>query len=179
MATYLHKILVPLSEVGVTEVSPEFRVQLILEYAENAIERYRGDVFSSRRLACLGDHADRYSEAVFFAANNTTWFIGELKETAEEQRANVKMLLESVKNELGTNLEEIVGKLMEETSAQGELSLAAYDLWTLTELLKGGYRSISCFYHAGMDEARIYETTIEEIQRNPSEWALVVFECRC
>lgn len=179
MAKYLHKILVPISEVEIEDATREDRAQRIVEYAENAIEPYRGEVFSSRWLACHGDRAAYYSEPVFYAADNLEWFIDELTETAKEQRAAVGMLLDSVKKELGTDLEEAVEKLMKEKSGQEKLSIAAYDLWTLAELLKGEYRSISCFYHAGMEDARIYETTIEEIRKDPSEWALVVFECRC
>lgn len=70
MAKYLHKILVPISEVEIEDATREDRAQRIVEYAENAIEPYRGEVFSSRWLACHGDRAAYYSEPVFYAADN-------------------------------------------------------------------------------------------------------------
>ena len=176
MKRNVHEILVYLPEVCYEDDTPEDRERAIVEYAKAEIEQYRDEAFRYYRLACEGDEADRYPKSVIFASDDVEKFIKELEEVNRKQWDLIRQLAESVKEGLGTDLEEIIQKFSEETSGQGAMRLAGHDLFTLVEMLLGYYRNESGFCCAGGGEARVYETTLDQIRQDPSDWALVIFE---
>lgn len=178
----LHRILVYIPEVAddVKNTNKAELIDLIRSCAEERTEDYYEQVFDWRETDTAGRWEDMYPENVIFAKDNPEQFIKELTECLSLQKSEIESDFAQLKCTVGTDLEQIKEGLWNRKSyddKQGKCTnMTAYYLRNISKLLYGEYTFDSGFYNSHEYTARLYQSDIEEISKNPNDWALVMFD---
>lgn len=161
----LHKILVRL------EPSNDSKEQLIRNArrtAENATSDFGDDVYDWRETDTAGRWGSEYAPNVLFAKDNLDRVLKEIEETETMQRSTMLHYRDQVKTR-GATIDDLFDTLYEHPAC-------AWELKQLAKLLYGEYDFDSGFFDAEDYTARIDKYTYQKIKKNPSAWALVMFD---
>lgn len=179
----LHKILVYIPE-AVSDPKNYTRQELINEvrlYAEMNTDDFYLTVFDYRTTETAGRWKNQYPVNVLFAKDDIAKFLQELTITKELQHQEIQQNLLSLKEMIGTDLEEIILEI-EKLKAKSDRtekidSMADYFLYQIAALLNGTYTLNSYFYNVANCTARLYQGDLTEVENAPDDWALVLFDC--
>lgn len=177
----LHKILVYKKE-GFDSIEEESeRISEARCIAENETESYFGNVYDWRETETAGAWSDEYPQQVYFASENLDWFIHEIQQSVQAQKAEIAIYMENIKSKKSMDLEQLVNELMDDNLQPGTVSSrffsdVAFSLLKLSRLLYGDYDCDSGIYNTNGNTARIFQEDIEAIKQEPNKWALVMFD---
>ena len=177
----LHKILV-YKEDGFEKIeSEQERIDEARSLAEYDTEKYFEDVYDWRETDTAGSWSDEYPKQVYFATDDLDWFINEINEAVDSQKAEVARYMEEIKSNNGTDLESIVSILMDnnlqpDAPSARFSSATSFALLKLSRLVYGDYDCDSGIYNLASSSARIYNQDIERIKQEPNKWAMVMFD---
>lgn len=180
---YLHKILVhiPTAIDTKTVATKEEILNEIISYARSETECFYPKVFDWREDDA-GGWSDTYPQQAYIASDDLEWFMNELHEVQEMQREELDYYLNRLQEVADGDLAVLSDKLWNRESFSKDfdknypLNMTAYYLLSLAQHLHGDYRCDSHFYNTYSFTAHLYMSDLEEIRRNPSEWALVMFD---
>lgn len=176
----LHKILV-YNKDGFESMSENERVSTARFIAESDTDCYFGDAYDWRETETAGSWSEEYPKQVYFANENLEWFINEIKESIQSQKAEIAMYMEKIKSENATDLQILIDGLMDDNLRPEAVSSRfnsdiAFALLKISRLVYGDYDCDSCIYNTASSSARIYNEDIEAIKQEPSKWAMVMFD---
>lgn len=178
----LHKILVYIPDVD-KEYEKADKTDLmdsIRLYAETETESYYEQAYDWRETDTAGRWEDVYPNNVILAADDSDRFVKELEECLLSQKNEIDEGYAQIKNTVGTDLTEIINGIwnMKDYSDKqnGFTNMTAYYLHHISDLLYGDYNFDSMFYNAHEYTGRIYLSDIDDVKKNPEEWALVMFD---
>ncbi len=183
---YLHKILVhvPSAIQMNDDTTYEEVLAAVKSHAQTQTEDYYQQAYDWREDESAGRWAEEYPDQVYLAIDNVGWFLKELEEIPNFQKAELDFAFEQLATTVGTNLKDIIDGLWGRDSGEitlksenGFSSMTAFYLRNIAGILYGTYRCDSYFFNTYNHTARLYKSDLEEINRNPQDWALVMFDC--
>lgn len=180
---YLHKILVhiPTATDADADTPREEILRDVIAHAKSETECFYERAFDWREDDSAGRWSDTYPQQAYIAADDLEWFLKELVDVQESQKAEIDCCLRNIREAGGTDLTVLSDKLWNRESVSfdsgnGVSEMTAYYLRCLAQHLYGEYRCDSYFYNTKTFTARLYKSDIDEIRQNPNEWALVMFD---
>ncbi|MCQ4982129.1 MULTISPECIES: hypothetical protein [Lachnospiraceae] len=179
----LHKILVHIPDLPLkpNTCSKKELISEIRSYAEEETSSDRMDIYDRRETDSAGHWAAQYPVNVLFAKDNVERFIQELIAVRDYQHHEIQDTLHKLSKKTGTDLQQITCEI-EKMNHQYEITetvdpMTAFYLSKIASLLDGQYTFHSCFYNILGGTSMVYPQNIEAIQKNPEDWALVLFDC--
>lgn len=177
---YLHKILVNIGELKKQEGHRPSKEE-VRYYAESNTEDYYNQAFDWRETDCAGRWSGEYPKQVYFASKDIEWFVNELKEVIAIQKNNIDRAMAQLRATCGIDLDKVVESLWRfngrfDKQEDGTNDMTAYYLNKIAQTLHGDYKADSCFYNTDSYSARLYQSDIDEVIKNPENWALVMFD---
>lgn len=177
---YLHKILVNVAELKRQEGHRPSKEE-VRYFAESSTENYYNQAFDWRETDSAGRWKTEYPKQVYFAAKDIEWFKKELNEVIAIQKNNIDSAVAQLRATCGTDLDKIIESLWQfndvyDKRDDGANGMTAYYLSKVAQILHGDYKADSCFYNTATYSARLYPSDIEEVIKEPQNWALVMFD---
>ena len=176
----LHKILV-YNEDGFDSMAENERISSARSMAENSTDSYFGDAYDWRETETAGAWSEEYPKQLYFADENLEWFINEIKESIQSQKAEIASYMEEIKSANAADFETLINGLIDDNLQPEAVSSRfnsniAFALLKVSRLVYGDYDCDSCIYNTVSSTARIYNEDIEAIKQEPNKWALVMFD---
>ena len=139
----LHKILV-YNEDGFDGMLEKERISTARCMAENSTDSYFGDVYDWRETETAGAWSEEYPKQVYFADENLEWFINEIKESVQSQKAEIACYMERIKSKNGTDFEVLINGLLDDNLQPEAVSPRfnsdiAFALLKVSRLVYGDY----------------------------------------
>lgn len=171
----LHKILVYIPNVTLgDDLDREDLIEAIRDQAVSDTECYEGIVFDSRDTDDAGRWDDDYPCNVLFSKDNLFVFLKELRECYESQKNICENALKEINEIIGCHFPELSDRLFGTQSNSSDNYNLAFKLGILGSFPSGNYTINSCFYDTNAYTAKITESTIDMVKKDPNNWALVM-----